>query len=157
MTGYWKGVTTSDKQTFSYSVGITSTNASSTTDTDAKTISDALETGWDEKMTATGKSNLGLMEAELAVEVAHTHKNTQNTERHDEIAKEISNTMEVGRTTSFETECAPKDNESWAGLWQWVLSTSDYTTAAFTSHTVCRTGELAFTPPSCHWDDCDDD
>ena len=54
------------------------------------------------------------------------------------------------------TTCTPKDGETRAGLWQWVISSEDYSVSAYTPHTVCRTGDLAFVEPSCSYWDCDD-
>lgn len=47
--------------------------------------------------------------------------------------------------------------EKGSGLYQWVISTSDHSASAFTSHTVCRTGKLARIEPSCSFLDCFND
>ena len=36
-------------------------------------------------------------------------------------------------------------------MWQWVIATEDRSAAAFTTHTVCRTGDKADTPPECNY------
>ena len=70
------------------------------------------------------------------------------------VSAEISNAASVGTTTTLKTTCTPKDGETRAGLWQWVISSEDYGVAAYTPHTICRTGELAFTEPDCSFWDC---
>ena len=39
-------------------------------------------------------------------------------------------------------------------MWQWVIATEDRSAAAFTTHTVCRTGKKAKTPPQCNYWKC---
>ena len=74
------------------------------------------------------------------------------------ISREISSSAGVDRTVTHETSCTPKEGEQGGtGLWQWVISTSDYSVSAFTSHTVCRTGKLAREEPVCNFWDCAND
>ena len=71
-----------------------------------------------------------------------------------EAAKEISSAAESNQSLVYETDCKPPAGQRRAGLWQWVISTQDYTVAAFTPHTVCRTGDLAFRAPECPFWSC---
>ena len=41
-----------------------------------------------------------------------------------------------------------------AGLWMWVITTEDLSVTAFTPHTICRYGDLAFKAPDCSFYDC---
>ena len=70
------------------------------------------------------------------------------------VSSEVSSVASQGTTTVHTTECNPKDGETRAGIWQWVITTEDYSTSAFTPHTVCRTGDLAFVSPTCSYWDC---
>ena len=61
------------------------------------------------------------------------------------VASEISSSASLGTTTKYTTTCTPDEGEKGgAGLWQWVISTEDFSTTALTAHTVCRTGDKAF-------------
>ena len=80
--------------------------------------------------------------------------NKDSEAREHTVASEIANTANVGTTTTHTTTCTPKEGENRAGLWQWVISTEDYSTSAFTSHTICRTGDLAFESPECSFWEC---
>ena len=71
------------------------------------------------------------------------------------VRSEVSSAASVGTTSTHKTTCKTKGDGDRAGLWQWVVSTEDYSSAAFTPHTICRTGDLAFTEPSCSFWDCD--
>ena len=51
------------------------------------------------------------------------------------------------------TTCTALGKEG-AGLFQWVVSSDDFTKQAFTWHTVCRTGPLWNTPPDCPYIAC---
>ena len=70
------------------------------------------------------------------------------------VKSEVSAAASVGTTTTHKTTCTPKKGENRAGLWQWVISSEDYSVSAFTPHTICRTGDLAFTEPNCSFWDC---
>jgi len=155
MTGYWKGITTSEAQIYTFSVGIKSTDAQTSASDSASTMNSALESGWDASVSAGAKVGFMGSGASVKVEGGMHGSESSSSSIHASLSKEISATAGVDKTTTHQTSCTPKQGESGSGLWQWVLSTSDYSTAAFTSHTVCRTGKLARTPPSCSFDDCD--
>ena len=72
------------------------------------------------------------------------------------IKSEVSSAASVGTTTTHFTTCSSKegDPDSRTGLWQWVITSEDYSVSAFTPHTVCRTGRNAFTEPECSYWDC---
>ena len=65
-------------------------------------------------------------------------------------------------TTKCSIEASAEDiakdkTKGGVGLWQYVIATEDYSAAAFTPHTICRRGKLAFTPPKCPYYACKDD
>jgi len=157
LKGYWKGITTSEAQKYTFSVGIKSTDSQASSTSSARTMSNALETGWD--ASASADVRLGFLGTGVSGSVSGSmnEKKSSSALTQASLTQEISSTAGVDKTTTHETTCTPKADESGSGLWQWVLSTSDYSTAAFTSHTVCRTGRLARTPPSCSMGDCGDD
>ena len=41
-----------------------------------------------------------------------------------------------------------------AGLWMWVITTEDLSVTAFTPHSVCRYGDMAYKSPTCAFWDC---
>ena len=77
-----------------------------------------------------------------------------------EVLKELSSTSSEDSTVVHKTTCNPSGtNEDGlpvlgSGLWQWVITTEDYSVSAFTPHTVCRTGEDAYKAPKCVFWDC---
>jgi len=154
--GYWKGITTSEKQTFAFKVGLTSSKSAASRTENATAMNSAVETGWDKSVS--GGATAGLFGSGVNVQgsSADNGKKSEGASVQASLAREINNLAGESSEMSHETTCTPGDGESGAGLWQWVLATSDYSTSAFTSHTLCRTGELARTPPSCSFDECDD-
>jgi len=156
VTGYWKGITSSENLTYTFSVGITSTEANSSAEKSAATMKASLSSGWDASVSA--GASVGFMGNGVSVSGSAGKNGSESSSNSVEasLAREISSTAGVDKTTTYQTTCTPKKDEG-AGLWQWVLSTSDYGTSAFTAHTVCRTGKLARTPPNCSFDDCEDD
>ena len=133
-TGYWKGITTSEALKFTYHVGIQSADGMTTIEQNRSTLTSSLESGWSASGTASYKT------------------------REKQVAREISNTASMDQSVEYKTTCSPKgegqDKVYGTGLWQWVITTQDYSVSAFTPHTVCRTGELAYQAPSCVFWDC---
>ena len=115
-----------------------------------------MESGWNASVTAEAKAGVpGFGEVGVSGTVGGTGNSKKEKARENSVSEEIASTASVGTTTTHKTTCTPKDGESRAGLWQWVITTEDYSTAAFTAHTVCRTGDLAFKSPNCAYWDCD--
>ena len=77
-----------------------------------------------------------------------------SSDKEKEIVKEISSAAESNQELVYEIECQPLKGEKRTGLWQWVIATQDYSYAAFTPHTVCRSGKYAFMPPACPFWNC---
>ena len=50
--GFWKGITSTEAQEFSFTVGITSTDSNSTSQQSAQKLNESLESGWNESGTA---------------------------------------------------------------------------------------------------------
>ena len=103
----------------------------------------SLEQGFEASVTAGG--GFGPFSAEATAKGSFSAGVDSETEH--EVAKEISSAAESNQTLTYKIECNPNKGEKMAGLWQWVVSTSDYNVSAFTPHTVCRTGKLAFEAP----------
>ena len=57
-SGYWKGITSTEAQEFTYSVGITSTDSNSTTQQSAEKLNKSLESGWNASVTAEAKAGV---------------------------------------------------------------------------------------------------
>ena len=154
-SGFWKGITSTEAQEFTYSVGITSTDSNSTTAQSAEKLTNSLASGWNASVTAEAKAGVpGFGSVGVSGTVGATGSSASQKALENSVSAEIASTASVGTTTTHKTTCTPKDGESRAGLWQWVISTEDYSTAAFTAHTICRTGDLAFRSPDCSFWDC---
>ena len=154
-SGYWKGITSTEAQEFTYSVGITSTDSNSTTESSAEKLNKSLESGWNASVTAEAKAGvLGFGSVGVSGTVGGDVNDKKEKALENSVAEEIASTASVGTTTTHKTTCTPEEGGSRAGLWQWVISTEDYSTSAFTAHTICRTGDLAFRSPDCSYWDC---
>jgi len=76
------------------------------------------------------------------------------------VKKELSSTSSEDSTVVHSTTCTPRGTNGdetavlGCGLWQWVITTEDYSVSAFTPHTVCRAGEDAYKAPKCPFWDC---
>ena len=77
-----------------------------------------------------------------------------------EVRRELSSASSEDSTVVHSTTCTPRGSIEdgtlvlGTGLWQWVITTEDYSVSAFTPHTVCRTGEDAYKAPKCVFWDC---
>ena len=154
-SGFWKGITSTEAQEFTYSVGITSTDSNTTTESSVDKLNKALESGWNASVTAEAKADFVFGSAGVSATAGAEGSSKKEKALENSVSEEITNTASVGTTTEYKTTCTPKDGEAGAGLWQWVISTEDYSTTAFTAHTICRTGDLAFRSPECSYWDCD--
>ena len=56
------------------------------------------------------------------------------------LTQDVQATYGVDYGISNSTTCSTSD-KSGAGLYQWIVSTGDMKSSAFTWHTVCRSGE----------------
>ena len=57
-SGFWKGITSTEAQEFTYSVGITSTDSNDTTNSSAQKLNQSLESGWNASVTAEAKAGV---------------------------------------------------------------------------------------------------
>ena len=105
-------------------------------------------------MTAEAHAGFAGMGASLSTKAGMNGTSKSGSALSQSVSSEISSVASVGTTTTHTTECHPKEGETRSGIWQWVITTEDYSTSAFTAHTVCRTGDLAFVSPSCSYWDC---
>ena len=113
-------------------------------------LNSSFDQGFETSVTAS--ANLGVVSAEASVGASASGGLESETEH--EIAQEIASASESNQELVYEIECNPPEGKRRAGLWQWVISTEDYSVAAFTPHTVCRTGDLAFKAPECAFHLC---
>ena len=65
-TGFWKGITSTEGILFEYTVGITSTTSSRSSDTSSEKLNTSLETGWNDAVTAEKKAGGGGYSARLS-------------------------------------------------------------------------------------------
>ena len=153
-TGFWKGITSSESQEYTYTVGITNKDGTTSAATSATELNKSLESGWNASVTAAAKAEF--MGSGLSVSgTAGMHGTSKSSQALSQsIQSEISSAASVGTTTIHKTTCTAKEGEARTGLWQWVISSEDYSVSAYTPHTICRTGDIAFTEPSCSFWDC---
>ena len=83
MTGYWKGITTSEAQTYSYSVGISSTDALQDATEKVTTLNDSKEAGQEYSGSATTSVTGGIVSAEVTVS-GGGHESTSKTEENSD-------------------------------------------------------------------------
>ena len=147
---YWKGITASSPQTFTYNVGIGDIQNKQDKSSSANKLQDALETGFKTNSTTeVTESKFGMKtreETRAMEDLSSTQASHQN--------------MTITTKCSIEAsadEIAKDKTKGGVGLWQYVIATEDYSAAAFTPHTICRRGKLAFTPPKCPYYACLDD
>ena len=55
-TGFWKGITSTEEQEFTYTVGITSSTTDTEGETSAEKLKKSLESGWNGSITAEAKA-----------------------------------------------------------------------------------------------------
>ena len=71
------------------------------------------------------------------------------------VQRDVTTTYAYDYSTGTYTSCTvPEGSTGGAGLWQWVVSTEDGKTNAYSRHTVCRTGELFNVEPACPYYAC---
>ena len=131
------------------------TDSSSSVASSANELNNSLETGYNASVTLGAK--VGFAGSGVSTEgTAGMHGTSQSAGAlKQSIQSEVSSAASVGTTTTHHTTCAPKAGETRAGLWQWILSSEDFSVQAFTPHTICRSGDLAFVEPTCSYWDCD--
>ena len=147
-------------------MGIKSTKKDKDSEESVEAITNALDGG----ITATIKAKFGFTffgwggsaEAEAKSETKFGGKNKSETRALEDVTStaESSSSVDITTTCSIsatDDEIKADKTKGGVGLWQYVVSTEDMTAAAFTPHTVCRRGKLAFTPPQCPYYACKDD
>ena len=133
-TGYWKGITTSNKQEYKFTVGVSSSKEDTSSQESKTSLMNSLETGWSAGYSSTSK--------------------TEESQEHV-IGREIKNTASEDSSTEHTTTCGDDDvKDQMVGLYQWVITNEAGSVNAFTPHTICRTGENAFKAPDCQFWDC---
>ena len=163
---YWKGITASEPQKFKYTVGIGSTDKKKDGSTNISTLSKSMEVGVSASMKGSAGFSWfpwgGSVEAEVKSNSKFGGKSKSDTRAMEEVASTSASNQDIEFTTTCSIdataeEIAKDKTLGGVGLWQYVISTEDYSVAAFTPHTVCRRGKLAFTPPKCPYWACLDD
>ena len=102
---------------FTYTVGITSTTAGSTSEQSAEKLSSSLERGWSGAVSAEAKAKLGVASASAKAAAGKSENEKEERTREHTIASEIANTASVGHTTTHKTSCTPEPGQKRAGLW----------------------------------------
>lgn len=71
------------------------------------------------------------------------------------VQRDVTTTYAYDYAVGTSTSCTvPEGSDYGAGLWQWVVSTEDGRTNAYSRHTVCRTGQLFNVAPECPYYAC---
>ena len=149
-TGYWKGITTSNSQGYTFTVGMESSKEDTSKDEQTKSLKTSLETGWE--VSGGLEASFGGLGAGLSSSAHST--STEEKSQEDTVSREITDTVGENRSTEHSTTCGSGAAGEMTGLWQWVISNQDGSVNAFTPHTVCRTGDKAFKAPECQFWDC---
>ena len=151
-TGYWKGITTSNKQQYKFTVGVSSSKEDTSSQESKTSLMKSLETGWSVSASLGGDiPGIGSLSGEAG------YSSTSKTEESQEhvIGREIKNTASEDSSTEHTTTCGDDDvKDQMVGLYQWVITNEAGSVNAFTPHTICRTGENAFKAPDCQFWDC---
>ena len=150
---YWKGITASSPQTFTYSVGIGDAKNKKDKAASAKKLFTAIDSGF--------KTNVTDTTTEIT-QTAFGMKTKEETRAMEDLSSVSASHQNMTITTKCSIEASADDiakdkTKGGVGLWQYVIATEDYSAAAFTPHTICRRGKLAFTPPKCPYYACLDD
>jgi len=69
------------------------------------------------------------------------------------LKRDVQSTYAVDYGIENETTCTTEGKDG-AGLYQWIVSTADFRSQAFTWHTVCRTGDNWNKAPECPYNAC---
>ena len=174
-TGYWTGVTATEAQTFTYTIGITSDDETSTKNENITKIKDAMDWGINGKVTlgTYGEVEAGLsgvatatVGASAEVEIGGDYNIEETEETEVAFMKDVSQLSGSNSNMERTTTCTPmvyddagilmtgSDAPLGSGLWLWVITTEDHSVSAMTPHTVCRYGENAYRPPKCPFWEC---
>ena len=137
--GYWQGITTTESQDYNYHVGA-SVHDSQTQSVDFMSTSAAYELGL-------GVEN-GFAFDSATNGMTHISKDYWNTLKHD-----LQSVYGFKGGIDNKTKCTAYGNDG-AGVWQWVYTTSDGAASAYSTHTVCRRGDLSFIEPECPYFAC---
>ena len=135
--GYWQGITSSETQTYTYHVG---TSYSDSTVESEETHKASFEIG--------SALELGIM---FISSIFGGQPISPN--KHTLLKKDVETTFGLESGIENTTTCTT-EGASGAGLWQWVVATSDGAAHSFSWHTVCRTGELSMREPECPFFAC---
>ena len=116
-TGFWKGITSSESQEYTYTVGITNEDGTSSAATSAKDLSSSLESGWNASVTAEAKGKVFGVGLSISG-TAGMHGTSKSSDALSQSIKaEISSAASVGTTTTHMTTCTAKEGEARTGLW----------------------------------------
>jgi len=136
-------------------VGITSTDAATDSQANANKLEKSLKSGWSHSVSGEVGASIGFASGNVGGNGGWHGSSVESNALESNVSHEISSTATHGTTSVHETTCTPKDGETRAGVWQWVITSEDLSVSAFTPHTVCRTGDLANVSPECGFLDCD--
>ena len=131
-------------------MGISSTDASASKGKSTAKLSESLQSGWNASASVTA----GFMGSGVTASGGGHSNSSSSISGEYEASKEIASTANSDQSVTQETTCTPKGTDLGSGLWQWIITTEDYSVSAFTPHTVCRTGANAYIPPECPFWDC---
>jgi len=92
---------------------------------------------------------------ELGIEYGWASASTSIEASYSEsLTHDVQSTYGLDYSVDSVTTCTTTTDKEGAGLFQWIISTSDYSAQAYTWHTVCRTGDNWNVAPECPWSAC---
>lgn len=137
IVGQWVGITATESQTFTYTVGITKGDSQESN----RQVMDKFSVGAEASFSFMGASAKVTMGYEKATTESETMKTSYS---FDEQVK-------------WQTTCTANDNQGTA-LYQWMIQTGDRKDAVFTMKTVCKSGDNDsmdwLEPPACPPSEC---
>ena len=87
-TGYWKGITSTEAQKFTYHVGISSTEQESSKNSSVNKLGSSLESGW----SASGSMSAGAYGVGVSTSAGYHSNSGSSSSDETEAAKEIAST-----------------------------------------------------------------
>lgn len=132
--GHWQSITATESQEYMFHVGINYEISETTISETQQSLSLAMELGIE----------YGFVSGSSSIEYSYAESLT-----HD-----VQTTYGLDYSIENYTTCTAENGG--AGIFQWVVTTADYSIQAYTWHTICRTGDLWNVEPDCPWSACTD-
>lgn len=135
--GYWHGITGTETMDYNFHIGATHND-------------DQEQFGYG------GKPSVDLakaMKLGIAFDSPHLGEVRMSEQGQKKVKRDVESTYGLNMPINNVTKCTTFGNDG-AGIYQWVVATADGTARSFTSHTICREGDLSLSEPECPYFAC---